>query len=103
MYSLTTPQIIFNFNKNANLENWVIINDGVMGGKSLGDFSLTSNGYGAFTGTISLQNNGGFSMVRHNFKTTSVKGFTKIVLRVKGDKNNISLELKKTQEITTAM
>ena len=57
-------------------------------------FCLTPNGYSAFTGTISLEYNGGFSMVKHNFKATSVKGFTKIVLRVKGDKKQYQFRVK---------
>jgi NADH dehydrogenase [ubiquinone] 1 alpha subcomplex assembly factor 1 len=94
MYSVTSPHIIFNFNKNANHDNWVIVNDGVMGGKSVGDFSLTPEGHGAFIGTISLQNNGGFSMVRHSFEATPVKGFTKIVLKVKGDQKQYQFRVK---------
>lgn len=51
---------IFNFNKKANIQNWVIVNDLVMGGKSTSNFKLDIDGNGVFEGDVSLENNGGF-------------------------------------------
>ncbi|MBT7704199.1 MAG: CIA30 family protein, partial [Polaribacter sp.] len=85
MTSLLTPKILFDFNKKADIQQWFIVDDGVMGGRSSGNFSLSNEGYGVFEGNISLDNNGGFSSLRYNIQKTSVKEFTKISLKLKGD------------------
>ena len=53
-------QIIFNFSKNAQLNNWYVVDDGVMGGRSMGSIKQDQEGHGVFAGSISLENNGGF-------------------------------------------
>ena len=85
---------IFNFNQNSNLRNWRIVDDVVMGGRSEGNFKITSEGNGMFWGNVSLENNGGFSSVRYVFNKTNVKGYTKIVIRVKGDRKDYQFRLK---------
>lgn len=77
--------VIFDFNKNSNTTNWTIVNDAVMGGKSEGNFNLNEDGNGVFSGNVSLENNGGFSMLRYRFNKINTAAFSKIVLRVKGD------------------
>jgi hypothetical protein len=77
--------ILFDFNAQSELRNWVIVNDVVMGGRSTGSFTLTPEGHGLFKGLISLENNGGFSSVRYRFDAKPVGEFTKVKLRVKGD------------------
>lgn len=77
--------VLFNFNAQSELRNWVIVDDVVMGGRSTGSFSLTPEGHGLFKGRISLENNGGFSSVRYRFDSKSVEKFSKVKLRVKGD------------------
>jgi hypothetical protein len=49
-----------------------------MGGKSSSNISLNKDGFGVFNGTISLENNGGFSSVRHVFKALKVTNQNKI-------------------------
>ena len=44
--------------------SWQIVNDGVMGGLSKGNVEHTSDNIMHFWGTLSLDNNGGFSTVR---------------------------------------
>ncbi|MEE9407275.1 MAG: CIA30 family protein [Polaribacter sp.] len=39
---------IFDFNKKANIQNWIVVNDVVMGGKSTSSFKLNADGNGAF-------------------------------------------------------
>jgi len=86
--------IIFDFNQKSNLQDWVIVDDVVMGGKSSGYFELSSEGYGVFKGSISLDNNGGFSSVRYKFDRKSIKEFTKIVLKIKGDTKKYQFRIK---------
>jgi len=85
---LTTFQstmTIFDFNQKSNINNWRIVDDVVMGGRSNGNFKINDLGYGEFSGTVSLENNGGFSMVQHTFDTKKVDALTKVVIKLKGD------------------
>lgn len=77
--------VIFDSKKKCNPDNWKIINDAVMGGKSSGLFSVTENRICIFRGNVSLENNGGFSLLRYRFRKTIIRNYSKIILRVKGD------------------
>ena len=86
--------VIFDFNKSSNIENWIIIDDVVMGGKSSSSFKLNSEGHGVFQGEISLENNGGFSSVHYKFEKLPIKESTKIILRIKGDGKKYQFRIK---------
>jgi len=86
--------IIFDFNKKSDVSNWEVVDDVVMGGCSSGHFKLNSDGYGVFEGTVSLENNGGFSLVRYRFNKLEISKFKKIKLRIKGDGKKYQLRLK---------
>lgn len=87
-------QIIFDFNKNSNIKDWKIVDDIVMGGKSLGRFKLSPEGYGLFEGQISLENYGGFSSIRYQFKKLKVKEGSIITIKLKGDGKNYQFRVK---------
>jgi len=90
-----SSQIIFDFNKNSDVRNWIILDDVVMGGESSGTFKLNADGLGVFEGNISLENNGGFSSVRYRFeKTLIIKGYTKIILKIRGDGKKYQFRIK---------
>ena len=57
--SLMNAKVIFNFSENASLQNWRVIDDGVMGGVSKGSLRTNYEGHGVFSGFISLDNYGG--------------------------------------------
>ncbi|WP_234424277.1 CIA30 family protein [Aquimarina sp. Aq107] len=82
---MTYPLVIFDFNKNSNLSNWTIVNDVVMGGVSNSSLEINPDGNAVFSGTVSLENNGGFSLVRYRFETLKVRGYTKAIIKLKGD------------------
>ena len=92
--SSVASNVIFDFNKSSDIENWRIIDDVVMGGKSSGSFTLNSEGHGVFEGAISLENNGGFSSVRYKFEKLLLKESTKITLKIKGDGKKYQLRIK---------
>ncbi len=97
MIMLTTsipPQTIFEFDKQADIQGWRIVDDVVMGGRSAGTFGINKAGHGVFSGRVSLENNGGFSSVRYRPDAISVKGFTKITLHVKGDGKKYQFRVK---------
>tara|TARA_B110001454_G_scaffold55126_1_gene53926 strand:+ start:346 stop:876 length:531 start_codon:yes stop_codon:yes gene_type:complete len=87
-------KMIFDFNIKANIQDWIVVDDTVMGGRSSSQFNLNSKGFGVFNGAVSLENNGGFSSVRYQFKKTEVKKYTKIKLRLKGDGKNYQFRVK---------
>lgn len=85
---------IFNFNTKSNTENWRIVDDVVMGGRSNGNFKVNDAGYGELFGTVSLENNGGFSMVQYTFETKNVNTFTKVAIKLKGDGKTYQFRVK---------
>ncbi len=60
--------------------NWLVVNDGVMGGLSLGRAGLDENSL-LFVGEISFDNNGGFASVRSNRMRLDLKDAEFIELR----------------------
>lgn len=91
---MTATLIIFDFDKNTDLSNWTVVDDGVMGGLSKGKIEINTNGNAVFSGTVSLENNGGFSSVRYRFDTKEVKNYSKVVIRVKGDGKKYQFRIK---------
>lgn len=93
---LSYSKIIYPFDKNAPSNDWQIVDDRVMGGVSRGQFKINEDGHGEFSGKVSLDNNGGFSSVRHTFDKTETKNYTYIKIKLKGDKKNYQIRLKKS-------
>lgn len=77
---------------NLAAQQWMITNDGVMGGKSSSQFQINKDGNGVFLGTVSLENNGGFASVK-NYEPINLSGFSMIRLSVRGDGNRYSFRL----------
>lgn len=76
---------LFDFSEAADISGWEIVDDVVMGGRSDGTFYLSPEGNGVFSGKVSLENNGGFSSVRHDFDGLDLAGYDIFLLKVKGD------------------
>lgn len=83
---------LIQFEGNASEPKWIAVNDGVMGGLSRGGPQL-KDGSLHFTGTLSLENNGGFSSVRTEKASYDFSGKTALVMRVKGDGRKYQLRL----------
>lgn len=64
---------------------WSVVDDGVMGGLSQGKCETGKNGILRFFGTLSLENNGGFSSLRTGNIKLDLSGAAGVTLRVKGD------------------
>ena len=86
--------MIYDFNKNSSPRDWRIIDDGVMGGLSQGKFSINADGHGLFAGTVSLENNGGFSSVRYQTEKIKVTNDSKVLIRLKGDGKEYQFRIK---------
>jgi hypothetical protein len=89
---------IFNFNSSSDISNWQILDDVVMGGRSDGHFKVNSEGHGEYSGKVSLENNGGFSSLRHYFNTVNSNDFSKFILKIKGDGKSYQFRVKDKRE-----
>ena len=88
-----TPRVLFDFAGDEAAKEWQIVNDGVMGGVSEGDFKITDKNTLEFYGTLSLENNGGFASVRSKSKKLGLQKGDALVVRVRGDGREYSMNL----------
>lgn len=87
------PYVLINFASPNEEKQWQVINDGVMGGRSRGYFTIVDD-EAVFEGTVSLENSGGFTSVRRSFSPISVEGYSKVVLHLKGDGRRYQFRIK---------
>lgn len=85
---------LFDFNRKTPVLDWTVIDDVVMGGRSAGSFYISENGHGVFEGNVSLENNGGFSSIRHSNTIQIPTDQRKISIRLKGDGKSYQFRLK---------
>ncbi|WP_396603198.1 CIA30 family protein [Algibacter sp. R77976] len=99
LYILTqTTMTLFDFNSKSNISNWRIVDDVVMGGQSNGNFKINNAGNGLFSGDVSLENNGGFSMVQYAFETKNSSNFSKVCIKLKGDGKAYQFRIKSSKQ-----
>ena len=96
-FIVISKQLIFDFSSDTDISSWRVIDDVVMGGESSGNFIINTEGNAVFYGKVSLENNGGFSSVRHQFSQKLINSATKIKVRLKGDGNSYQLRIKKSR------
>jgi NADH dehydrogenase [ubiquinone] 1 alpha subcomplex assembly factor 1 len=93
-----TPQTesvqLFTFDAPEQSDPWRIINDTVMGGRSSSRMEVTDRGTGVFSGTVSLDNNGGFAHTRSMAAPYDLSAYQGIVVRLRGDGKTYNLTLK---------
>lgn len=87
-------QEVYDFSLTSNLNDWYVVDDGVMGGRSNGSIAYSSEGHGIFQGDVSLENNGGFTSIRHRMNVIETKGYNMFRLRIKGDGKNYQFRVK---------
>ncbi len=78
-------RVLFDFQAADAARDWQTVNDNVMGGVSKGGFRLGGKGALTFSGTLSLENNGGFSSIRSRRKPTDLSDYAGLAIRVRGD------------------
>lgn len=86
---------LMGFDSSADTGTWFIVNDTVMGGVS------TAEGYVfdsllVFNGNLSLDNNGGFTSIRRDFRT-DLTGYSGIQMRVRGDGRSYYMRISDNQ------
>ena len=85
---------VFKFNSSTVLDNWIIVSDSVMGGISTSAISLNEKTKGIFTGEVSLENNGGFTLAKTQVHINFPKRVSKIQLKLKGDGKQYQFRIK---------
>jgi monofunctional biosynthetic peptidoglycan transglycosylase len=92
----TLPGIkIFDFT--GNEPTWYIVDDRVMGGVSVSSVEILDSEVLQFTGTMSLESNGGFSSTRSDWAITDLGGFDGVLLRVLGDGKSYRLRIRSSE------
>jgi hypothetical protein len=94
LFSSMTSKLIFDFTENSDIQDWIVVDDVVMGGESASTFKLNEDGYGVFEGSISLDNNGGFSSVRYRFQKTMIQQYSTISIKLRGDSKKYQFRIK---------
>lgn len=65
--------------------SWYSVDDDVMGGVSSSKVAVTEPGMLLFSGTMSLENNGGFASTRSSWYAMDLSAFDGVLMRVLGD------------------
>ena len=76
---------IYDFHNKVQADEWVSVNDNVMGGISKGEVLLGYDDKLIFSGSISLENNGGFASILNLSRDFDMSGYEGLRIRVKGD------------------
>ena len=84
---------LITFDQTGAADEWKTVNDGVMGGRSIGRHRINSNKNLEFSGNLSLANNGGFASVRTRRRTLNLRSDDTLTLYVRGDGRRYSLNL----------
>ena len=74
-------------------KQWQAVNDGVMGGRSEGQFRMVDEGYLEFFGNLSLANNGGFASIRTRAAKLGLETGETLVAKVRGDGRTYTFNL----------
>lgn len=88
--------LITNFDQDRD-PDWIVVNDGVMGGLSFGRMDYQPGGQAVFSGSVSLEKNGGFTSCRIKLSAQLPAGCSTIVLRVKGDGKKYKFRIRTDQ------
>lgn len=95
MLSPTSYELNINFGKELSGNNWMVVNDGVMGGLSKSQAMLLENAI-LFKGEISLDNNGGFASVRSGLTDLDLSHASQVTIKYRSTGQKVGLRLIKT-------
>lgn len=86
-------QMLLNFEDSTSFKKWRAVNDGVMGGRSVGRYRLTDQKMLEFYGRLSLENNGGFASIRLPANDLKLREGDLLILKLKGDGRTYNMNL----------
>ncbi|MFC1805991.1 CIA30 family protein [Planctomycetota bacterium] len=87
-------QVLFSSENPGAGVRWIAVNDGVMGGVSKGGVRFADDGVLVFSGTLSLENRGGFASIRSVQDPIDLSGNEGLAVRVRGDGRRYWLTVK---------
>jgi len=87
---------IIDFADHDSRQSWSIVNDDVMGGRSTSSMRLVDEQLAEFSGMLSLENNGGFALMRSNPLNTTLEGYDGFLIRVRGDGRSYKFRVRTT-------
>jgi monofunctional biosynthetic peptidoglycan transglycosylase len=82
---MTQATTMFDFDQASDAATWFAVNDGVMGGISVGGPEITADRTLKFCGRVSLENNGGFSSIRSVAFERDLTAYDGVLIRLRGD------------------
>lgn len=92
MFGTVKSEYKIDFGAKLAEQNWFVVNDGVMGGFSNSESELLENSL-IFKGSISLQNNGGFSSLRGPANNEDLSKFKNIEIKYRSKGQDFGLRL----------
>lgn len=92
-HAAVNEKMLFAFEAEEPANRWYAVNDTVMGGVSAGGCRVTDDGTLEFSGSVSLENNGGFASVRVGTEPLDLSGCDELVMRVRGDGQRYALSV----------
>ena len=86
--------MLLDFTEASTVSNWEAVDDRIMGGCSQSQPERIDNSYLRFSGTVSLENSGGFASIRSNPDDFDLGQRTGLKLRLRGDGKDYKLSLR---------
>ena len=86
--------VLFDFTDAESTASWQPINDGAMGGISVGALRFDPEGCAVFEGEVSFENNGGFASVRCRPRDFGIAGAEMLAIEALGDGKVYKLNLR---------
>jgi monofunctional biosynthetic peptidoglycan transglycosylase len=93
-------QVLLNADIMKTDKKWRVVNDGVMGGISTSGVKVSDEGTVLFSGSVSLENNGGFASLRSQTDDYDFTGYEGFEIRIKGDGKIYGVSMKETSYFT---
>jgi NADH dehydrogenase [ubiquinone] 1 alpha subcomplex assembly factor 1 len=96
------PALTFDFGTSCDTcDNWFVVLDGVMGGLSEGDATMTDTSI-LFKGKVSLENNGGFASLRTSYGDYDLSSYEKVSVRYRSTGQDFGFTLTKYRQFWRA-
>jgi len=95
-------KVLASFDNPDSIRSWKSVNDGVMGGVSEGGFKRTDSNTLLFSGTLSLENNGGFASIRTESRAMDLTGLSALAVKARGDGRTYWIELRVARQMSAS-
>jgi hypothetical protein len=87
---ITSGEFEINFGISTGGDDWMVVNDDVMGGRSSSVAFLKQSAL-SFKGKVSLENNGGFASIRSPYQKMDLSEYKTVTIRHRGTSRKFAL------------